>query len=105
MELPTELEKKLSEFLQTMSPLRDVMTRIVDWQHAHDAEHRSLKTEVQRSIDSQNYRLQSLEATAGRGWMGFLRTALLIMLAAGSGYAVRAAVAPATPTPAVADHP
>jgi hypothetical protein len=94
--LPGELETKLTEFLQMMSPLRDVMASIVEWHTAHDAEHRTLKSEMQKSMDSYHFRLRSLEAASGRGWMGLVRTTLIILLAAGSGYAVRAAVVPAT---------
>ena len=89
--LPADLEGKLCEFLQSVSPMRDVMARIVDWQTSHDAAHRSLSDK----LDSHHFRLQALETAMGRGASGLVRLAFVIVLAAGAGYVAHAIVAPA----------
>lgn len=89
--LPADLEGKLHEFLQSVSPMRDVMARIVDWQTSHDAAHRSLSDK----LDSHHFRLQALETAMGRGASGLARLVLVIVLSAGVGYAAHAIIAPA----------
>ena len=88
--LPEDLEGKLAEFLQSMSPLREVMASIADWQLNHNAEHDKLTVKLQETLDSHSFRIRNLEASAGRGWAGTLRTVAIILVAAGSGYAIRA---------------
>jgi len=96
-ELSSNLETRLTEFLDTGPPLKEMMHRIENWQLAHDAEHKKLEEEMRRDTASYGFRLKSLEASAGRGWAGAVRMALIIMLAVGSGYAVRAASIPSSP--------
>lgn len=99
-ELPKDLQSQLAEFLQTASPLGKVMRDIASWQMSHDAQHRDLDTRLDQALASQNFRLQSLEAAAGKGWHGIARTAITaaaVLIAAAAGYAVRAAPAQAPP--------
>lgn len=99
--MPAELEAKLNEFLASAGPMRGVMERIIDWQNAHDAAHQELRKEVREGLESTHFRLRSLEAATGRGWLGVVRTALVVVLAAGGGYMARVAVTP----PVAAAHP
>lgn len=90
-EFTPNLETKLNEFLDTGGTLKETLSRLADWQLAHDAAHKKLTEDSERNTASYHYRISTLEAAAGKGWSGAIRTALIIMLAAGSGYAVRAA--------------
>jgi hypothetical protein len=80
-----DTEAQLKEFLTSAAPLRKAVASIADWQNGHDAEHRKL----QNGLESQSFRLQSLEAATGRGWSGAVRTIVLVLIGLGGGYVIR----------------
>lgn len=86
-----QLEAKLTAFLDAAPHMRETLAGIALRQQEHDAEHRALDERLDRDTKSYHFRLSSLEAVAGRrGWVPTARVALLIVLAACGGYAVRA---------------
>lgn len=94
------LEAKLTAFLDAAPRIKETLAGISDWQIAHSAEHRALEERLNRDTKSYHFRISTLEATAGRGWIPAVRMALLIALAAFGGYAAHATKVSSVPAAA-----
>lgn len=98
------LEAKLTAFLDAAPRIKETLAGISDWQLMHGEAHKRLDERLERDTKSYHFRISTLEAAAGRGWIPTIRTALLVVLAAVGGYAVhatRASGAPAVAASAV----
>lgn len=94
------LEAKLTAFLDAAPRIKETLAGISDWQLAHGEAHKKLDERLERDTKSYHFRISTLEAVAGRGWISTVKTALLIVLAAVGGYAAHATRASSVPAAA-----
>lgn len=94
------LEDKLTAFLDAAPRIKETLAGISDWQLSHGAAHKELDERLDLYAKSYHFRISTLEAAAGRGWIPTVRTALLLVLAAFGGYAVHATRASNVPAAA-----